>query len=222
VLFDKIVEGMVSVAGADYGWLLLRDERTRAFVLAAHHNLPDSWASKMGQLLDDGISSLVALSGETLAISGEPLEQFKVASLGSSAVVVPIKVQQEVIGLLVIVRKKNQAFEKTTQSLLEAVADYASISLVNARLFRAFQESAEAARAGEKEMLAKLQELRQDMHSLLHSATYPIELLLTGKMGKLTAEQKEALETVQASLQHAVQLVAAGQVPKVAAKMMKK
>jgi hypothetical protein len=94
------------------------------------------------------------------------------------------------------------------QSLLGAVADYASISLVNARLFRALQESADSAQAGEKKKVEQLQELQQGMQSLLQSATYPIDLLLTGKMGMLTAEQEQALETAQASLQRAVQLVA--------------
>ena len=111
VLFDKIVEGMVYVADADYGWLLLRDERTRTFVLTAHRNLPDSWARKTGQALDDGVSSLVALSGETLAINGEPLKRFKLSALGLSAVAVPVKIHQEVIGLLVVVRKADRAFE---------------------------------------------------------------------------------------------------------------
>ena len=208
VLFDKIVEGMVYVAEADYGWLLIRDDHLRTFVLAAHRNLPDVWAKKMGQPLDDGVSSLVALSGETLAIHGEPLKRFKVASLGLSAVVVPIKIQQEVIGLLVVVRKTDQPFESTMQSLLGAVADYASISLVNARLFRALKENADSARAGEKNKVEQLKELQQGMQSLLQSVTYPIDLLLTGKMGKLTSEQKQAMETAQTTLQRAIQLVA--------------
>jgi DNA-binding response OmpR family regulator len=206
VLFDKIVEGAVYVTEADYGWLLIRDDRVRSFVLAAHRNLPEAWAKKIGRPLDDGISSLVALSGETLAIHGEPLRRFKVVSLGLSAVVVPIKVQQEVIGLLVVVRKTNQPFSGTTQSLLEAVADYASISLVNARLFRALQENVEAAQAGEKKKVAQLQELQREMHMLLQSVIYPVELLLTDKMGKLTSAQMEALKTAQGYLQKAVQL----------------
>ena len=213
VLFDKIVEGMVYVAEADYGWLLLRDERTRSFVLTAHRNLPDTWAKKMGQSLDDGVSSLVALSGETLAINGEPLKRFKVASLGLSAVVVPIKVQQEVIGLLVVVRKTDQAFAGTMQSLLEAVADYASISLVNAHLFRALQDGADTVQATEKKKVEQYLELQQEMQSLLQSATYPIDLLLTGKMGVLAPEQQKALETAQSSMKRAVQLVATNRLP---------
>jgi GAF domain-containing protein len=204
---------MVYVADADYGWLLLRDERTRTFILTAHRNLPDSWARKMGQALDDGVSSLVALSGETLTINGEPIKRFKLSSLGLSAVAVPVKIHQEVIGLLVVVRKADRAFEGTVQSLLEAVADYASISLVNTHLFRALQEGADNAHAGEKKKGEQLQELQQEILSVLQSATYPIDLILTGKIGKLSSEQKKALETAQLSLKRAVQLSTPDRLP---------
>ena len=209
VLFDKIVEAMVTVAEADYGWLLLRDERRRTFMLTAHRNLPDAWARRMGQPLDDGISSLVALSGETLAMNGDPLKRLKVTLLGNSVVVVPVKVQQEVIGLLVVVRKADVVFDLNMQILLEAVADYASVSLVNARLFRALKESADSAQAGEQAKLDQLLATRMELQSFLQPAIIPINLLLAGKMGKITAEQQQALRSVQVALQNALRLVSA-------------
>jgi DNA-binding response OmpR family regulator len=211
VLFDKIVEGMVYVAEADYGWLLLREERNRTFVLTSHRNLPENWARKMGQPLEDGVSSLVVLSGETLAINGEPLQRFKASSLGKSLVVVPIKVQQEVIGLLVVVRKADAPFDQNMQRLLRAVADYASVSLVNARLFRALNERAEAAQAGEKARLEELLRIQHELHSLLQPVTYPVELLLAGKLGMLTSEQQLALKSIQSALTRTLQLVTAEQ-----------
>ena len=98
VLFDRILEGAQLVSEADMGWLMLRDEKTKTFILTAHRNLPQAWAKKLNQPLDDGISALVTLSGESLTIHGTPLEKFKVASLGKSAAVLPIKVRNEVIG----------------------------------------------------------------------------------------------------------------------------
>ena len=70
-------------------WLLLREERSKAFLMRAQRNLPDSWAKKMNQPVDDGISSLVALSGESLVMSGAPLQKLKVSSLGKSIAVIP-------------------------------------------------------------------------------------------------------------------------------------
>ena len=213
VLFNKIVEGMLYVADADYGWLLLRDERTRTFILTAQRNLPDSWAMKMGQPLDDGVSQLVALSGETLAINGEPLKRFKLSSLGLSAVAVPVKIHQEVLGLLITVRKTDRAFEGTVQSLLEAMADYTSISIVNTHLFRALQDGADNALADERKKIGLFKEVLQELQSILQLAAYPVDLLLTGKKSKFSEEQLKALKTVQSSLKQALHLISTHQPP---------
>ena len=94
--------------------------RPRLFLLNTHRNLPEGWAKKRNQPLDDGISSLVALSGESLVMHGPPLQKFKVASLGKSAGVIPIKVRNEVIGLLIVVRKVDREISREEQTLLEA------------------------------------------------------------------------------------------------------
>lgn len=139
-LLDKIIEGAVYVTEAEIGWLLTRDERSKTFILSAFRNLPRGVAANLNKPWDDGLSSLVALSGETLAIHGEPLNRFRVSALGKAAMVVPVKVKNEVVGLIVVVRKAPQPFSSSSQALLEAVADYASIAIVNARLFRALEE----------------------------------------------------------------------------------
>jgi len=200
-LFQKIVDGAVQVANANTGWLLVRDQESKSFLLTAHRGLPDVWSRKMKMPLDDGISGLVALSGETLAIAGESLLKFRVANLGKSACAVPIKVQKEVIGMLIVVRKEPHPFDKTEQTLLEAVSDYASISLVNARLFRALHDSVNTSREGERRQNALLESIRSSIAEELQAAIYPVDLLLTGKPGHLTDEQRQALQTSRAALQ---------------------
>jgi two-component system NtrC family sensor kinase len=200
-LFDRILEGAQQVAEADLGWLMLQDEKTKNYLLAAYRALPPGWAKKLNQPMDDGLSPLVALSGESLSIHGVPLEKFKVAALGKSAAVLPIKVQNEVIGLLVVVRKADREIDKTILTLLEAVADFASITLVNARLFRALEESAEAAKFNEKSRNAMLESLRESIREEMQVSMYPLEALISAQSGPLTKEQEQALKTIQNSLQ---------------------
>jgi DNA-binding response OmpR family regulator len=201
VLFEKIVEGAVQVAEADIGWLTLRDERTHAYQLSAQLNLPEGWAKKLNQPLDDGMGNLVAISGEALAINGEPLKQFKIAQIARSAVVVPIKAQNEVIGLLAMARKADRPFDQSVQSLLEALADYASISLVNAQLFRALAQSADAAQKGEKRKYDRFEGMRHDIQEQIQTALYPLQLALSDQMGSLTDEQRQTLTTVRMALE---------------------
>jgi DNA-binding response OmpR family regulator len=201
MLFQKIIDGATQVCDAQVGWLLVREEETKQFLLTAHRGLPEGWAKKINKPLDDGISGLVALSGETLSISGEPLQKFRVANLGKSACVIPIKVQKEVIGMLVVVRQDSRPFETMEQTLLEAISDTASISLVNARLFRALNTSIQTSKEGERRHNSLLESIRRSIVEELQSAIYPIDLLLTEKPGGLNETQRQALRTVRAALQ---------------------
>jgi DNA-binding response OmpR family regulator len=201
VLFQKVVDAAAQVSEANMAWLLVRDDENRSFLLVGQRGLPEVWAKKINLPLDDGISGLVALSGETLSIAGEPLMKFRVSSLGKSACAIPIKVQKEVIGMLVVVRREARPFEKPAQMLLEAVADYASISLVNARLFRVLNSSAQASKEVEKRQSALLEAVRSSVTEELQAAIYPIDLLLTEKTDRLTGSQRQALQTSRAALQ---------------------
>ena len=170
ILFDRILEGAIYISQADRGWVLTRKDDTKVFYLSAFHNLPTNLQNKLNQPWSDGVSSLVALSGESLRIHGAPLKRLKIARLAKSAIVVPIKVQREVIGLLVVTRDKAVPFTQGNQTMLEAVADYAAISIVNARLFDALEAKAknlqEAARIAKENEKAKTQFMFSVSHEL--------------------------------------------------------
>lgn len=206
-LFRKIVDGLIQISEADMAWLLIRDEESKQFLLVAQRGLPDVWAKRINMPLDDGISGLVALSGETLSISGEPLLRFRVANLGRSVCVAPIKIQREVIGMVVVVRKDVRPFEKMEQTLLEAISDYVSISLLNARLFQALNSSVNSSREGEKRQNALLESVRNSIAEELQSAAQPIDLLLAEKLGNLTESQHQALRTARLALQRLARAV---------------
>jgi two-component system NtrC family sensor kinase len=138
-LFGKLMEGSLFVTQADMGYLLLQEEGAQHMIMRAQSHLPPSLASKLMQVWDDGVSGLVMLSGEALAIHGEGLAKFKLARLGKAALIAPIKVKDQPIGVVVVVREAPNPFNERDQAMLEAVADYASISLVNARLFQALE-----------------------------------------------------------------------------------
>jgi signal transduction histidine kinase/DNA-binding response OmpR family regulator len=188
-LLDRIVDGAVQITEADSGWLLLREDRSKNFTLSAFRNVPKSIATRQNQPWDDGLSSLVALSGETLTIHGDPLKRFKIAQLGQSALVVPVKVKKDVVGLLVVLRKIPQPFNTSNQALLEAVADYAAIALVNIRLFKAqeerarfHQKSAEIAALGEQVLDDLLNEANSEIQKPLNNVLRSLESLMTVEM----------------------------------------
>ena len=199
LLFESILSAASKVTRVDMSWFLLREEKNSAFRLVAHQDLPPSLASYINQSWDDGISSLVAMSGESLSIHGSALERFKINSLGKSILVVPVKAQKQVIGLLAAMRKTPMPFSDSEQNLLEAVTDYASISLINARLFRAVEERARALESKSDDAPAQaLQALRSELRIPLEKALLSYEVL--GKM-RVKKEQREAIDQLQGALQ---------------------
>jgi len=209
VLFEKIIEGAASVTQADMAWFLLReDSNVKTFTLVGQRNLPPSLVVFLNQPWDDGISSLVAMSGESLSIHGEPLKRFKINTLGQSALIAPVKLQKQVIGLLVMLRKQPQPFSASEQNLLEAVADYAGISLVNARLFRTVEERAhslqtlaDVAQVGEKINHEILDTVKREVRSPLEISRAALERLAKDPTTRWSKEQRQALTALQDQLQ---------------------
>lgn len=207
VLIEKILEAASKVTQADMGWFLQRDEASKVYLLAGMRNLPASLPVHLNQPWDDGISSLVAMSGETLSLHGEPMKRFKIASLGQAALIVPVKVQKQVIGLLIMLRKAPTAFTESEQHLLEALADYASISLSNARMFKVIetraqqhQALAESAQAGEKITNEVLRVVKKELRGPIETARSALERLVKDPTIRWAPNHRVDLSAVQDNL----------------------
>ena len=207
ILFKNILEGAARVTQADLGWLMLRDDASKNFVLAAVHNLPASLPVEINKPWDDGISGLVAMSGESLSIYGEPIRRFKLASLGQSVLVVPIKVQRKVIGILVVMRSQSLPFKGSEQNLVEAVADYLSIYMVNVRLFKVVEDRArylqvmvDNAQTGEQVINGILQSVKKEIASPIKDARSALARLEGDTSVRWNPAQREWIMTLQDKL----------------------
>lgn len=214
LLFNKIIEGAVFISEADKGWLLLRKTEQKTFYLSAQKNLPYAIAARKDHPWDDGISSLVALSGESLSIHGAPLKRFKVAQLGKSVLVVPVKIQKEVVGLMVMVREAPIPFGPGNKTLLEALADYASISLVNVRLFQAVEDRAhslqtlaETSQEQQRKQSEMTNRIHQTLESILEKISQEVSVLTRDPTQPLDETRQNSIEAIREQLQEGVQIL---------------
>jgi signal transduction histidine kinase len=136
--------------------------------------------------------------------------------MGQAAMVVPVKAGKSAIALLVMLRKANKEFEPSDKAMLEAVSDYASISLVNSRLFRALDQRAaslqtemERSHSTERAKDEMIQNVSHELRTPLVSAKGYIDMLVNGDMGKLVADQKDALGIAQEKLLRVLELIEA-------------
>ncbi len=207
LLLQRLLEGSIQVTNADKGWMFLVDENTHKLVLGAQKGMPASLAARVGKMWDDGLSSLVMLSGEPLNIYGDPLKRFKIYRLGRAALVVPVKAKNRVIAVMVVTRDIPKSFTSNEQALLEAIGDYAAVALVNARLFKALEdkakqmrEVADSAVANERAKELALKRVANEVGVSLRVVMEQIEALMKGELGTLAPKQRRALQKVRSEV----------------------
>ena len=209
-LLGRLVEGALFVTEAEIGWLLLAEENANRLMLKAAKNLPPPALSgiKLGQPWDDGLSSLLMLSGEGITLAGEPLAKMRAGQVVKSACAAPIKAKNQVMGVITVGNKSGQPFTERDQAMLSAVADYASVALVNAHLFQALEERAHSLQAayddviqGAQQRDALIQKLGREMAAPLQKTRDTLEILARGAAGPLKAPQGELLRSALEQLE---------------------
>jgi two-component system NtrC family sensor kinase len=199
-LFNRLLEAGLYVTEAEVAWLMLAEENSGQPILRAGKNLPNLSALRPGQPWDDGISSLLMLSGEGLTLAGPALARLRAGQVVKAAVAVPLKARDKVIGVIVAGNRTGKPFGERDQAMLAAVADYAVIAIVNARLFQALearahslQQALEAqvnANARKDEALART--LRQ-LRAPILQARGGLDQLVNGQTGGLSPQQADSV-----------------------------
>ena len=208
-LFDKVLEGALSATQAEVGWLMILDEAKKTFVLTTFRNLPASVSNFLDKPWNEKLCNDVARVAETVEMHGDLLNQYEISRLGKSALIVPISVKNQVVGLLAVMRKESKLFSTSDRNMMEAVADYASISLMNAYLFRAIEErarafhvSAEAALMNQKVIHALVRSIRQEVQISAKRYSNLLEGFLQDEGPKLEARQQKKIATLQSEIMY--------------------
>jgi signal transduction histidine kinase/DNA-binding response OmpR family regulator len=129
-LYEKIIHAAIQTTRADSSWLLVVDPSSGKYILRACSNKDIHWQSSLHHPYENGLSSLVAASGQAVSIYGEAIKRFNLDPT-ESILVVPIKHEQDVRGMLAVERKQPQPFTNEQKNLLELIAEYAEILLEN-------------------------------------------------------------------------------------------
>ena len=142
-LLNLIVEAAVYLTSAEVSGTLLSDDHSGALILRSGKNLPENLAAQMGNAVEDDLAALVLTSGEPFIASGDGLVRFNPPHDAHSVIYVPLMVGERAVGTLWVGnRDANYAFVDRQSDLLSALADYAAIAVVNARLFQVMDERA--------------------------------------------------------------------------------
>jgi FixJ family two-component response regulator len=212
-LFARLVDGALQLTTAEMGWLALADEPGGHLILYAARNVPGN--PKLRGPWDDGLSSLVMHSGEPLNITGPGMSQFRISQIARSALVMPIKAGEQTVGVLTVANKPPKPFDDRYQSLLNAVADYASIAVVNVRLFQALESRARSLQQANEEMrqaeksrsLKTRREAQQKVAATLREPMRQTKSCLNAALAELGGRQRDGVKQAADKLALIEQLI---------------
>ncbi len=124
-----------------------------------------------------------------------------------SVLAVPMLREDQIVGALVVRRKRTGYFTEETVELLETFASQSALALLNARLFRELEKRSaelEVASRHKSEFLASMShELRTPLNAVLGFS----EVLLEQMFGEINERQEEYLRDIHGSGKHLLELL---------------
>jgi DNA-binding response OmpR family regulator len=178
-VLNRVLEGAISLTGADQSVLFLRDDKSDQLVLRAGKNLPLAMLDRMGDPVQDKLADLVMTSREALVVAGDSLRRFALAKDLYSVAYVPLTVQKLAVGVLAVGNHKTQTpFTDNHGRLLKALADYTVIAIVSARLSHLLGQRSSAMETAARELRerdARRDKQLQEILTHLHQPLVAIE-----------------------------------------------
>lgn len=176
-IIDLILESVLQLSESDRGLLVLKDGET--FSINSTHNLSKPEAEELGSRISSTISQGVFQSGLPALIPNTKemnLMTQSVADLGLQSVLcLPLNNRGETIGIIYADSKRPKKYHQKLP-LLQAFADEATLTLVNARLVDQLRETNHSLKEAQDKLVQgeKLNTLGQMSAGLAHEIASPL------------------------------------------------
>jgi len=135
-VLKRVVEAAVELTGAEEGSVLLVDKDTGELYMRAAQNFDDEFVRTFRLPVQDSLAGKVLRDGQYILINQDQTHKIKTAYLVRSLLYVPLKVGNQVIGVLgVDNREKDQMLSENHVVWISTLADYAAIAIENASMY---------------------------------------------------------------------------------------
>ena len=139
-VLTAIVEAAVELTGAEEGSLLLLDDNREQLYVRAAKNFQEDFVRTFRLPVQDSLAGTVLQTAQPVILDETSPQKIKTSYLVHSLIYVPLRLNEEVIGVLGVDNRNNRLpFLKHDVQLLSTLAEYAVIALQNARLFASTQ-----------------------------------------------------------------------------------
>jgi signal transduction histidine kinase len=215
-VLDSILAHACQLADSGGGAIYVYDPVRRQFDLEAGYRMGENLIAAVREhpiRLGDAFIGQCAERREAVQIKDltkappDPLFDLHLQAGVRALLAVPLVHQHELIGALVVRRRRVGAFVEDTVSLLQSFAAQSAVAIQNARLFRELEQKShelEAASRHKSEFLANMShELRTPLNAVLGYA----ELLRDGIYGEVPGKMQGVLERIEQNGRHLLGLI---------------
>ena len=215
-VLSTIAMHAVKLSGTDGGSIMEYSERDRCFMVRSVYRTDSTVVDRLRSIridLDETLVGRAARERRPIAVPDldtvhlDPHLKILHDDGWRSLVAVPMLREDQIVGCLVVRRKRTGDFTEETLDLLETFASQSALALLNAQLFRELKEQSaelELASRHKSEFLASMShELRTPLNAVLGFS----EVLLEGMFGEINERQEEYLRDIHGSGKHLLELL---------------
>jgi signal transduction histidine kinase len=215
-VLSTIAKHAVKISATDGGSIMEYDEVESCFLVRSVFQTEPGVIERLRTTrihIDETLVGRAAKLGRPLAVADlstvdlDPHLAVLYEAGWRSLVAVPLLRGGQIVGSLVVRRKRPGEFSEETLSLLEMFADQSTLALLNAQLYRELKQRSaelEVASRHKSEFLASMShELRTPLNAVLGFS----EVLLERMFGDLNERQEEYLRDIHGSGKHLLELL---------------
>jgi len=215
-VLSTIVKHAVELSGTDGGSLMEFDEAQQLFFVRTAYGTSDAVLEQLKNArisLEDTLVGRAALEARPLQVPDMTVVELDVHlrvlhdSGWRSMLAVPMLRETDIVGVLVVRRRRQGEFTPEVCELMQTFASQSSLAILNARLFRELERKSaelEVASQHKSEFLASMShELRTPLNAVIGFS----EVLLDRMFGDINERQEEYLRDILNSGRHLLQLL---------------
>jgi signal transduction histidine kinase len=211
-----IVTRAVQLAKADAGAIYRYDAPHKVFELAEAHALDRNFQDMIRSsriTLDGSILGMASKAGNAIAIPDLrqtpdfPLRERTIAAGFHSVLVVPLLAQHEILGALMVQRRRVGDFPASTIGLMQTFAHQSVLAMNNARLFREVEHKGRELAIANDHKAQFFANMSHELRTPLNGILGFSELLADGLYGTLPDEAMEVLGRIQKDGRHLLGLI---------------
>jgi signal transduction histidine kinase len=215
-VLDSILAHACQLADAGGGAIYVYDPGRRQFELEAAYRMGEDLIAavrKQPIRLGDALVGQCAERREPVQIADlskalpHPLYELHLQAGVRALLGVPLVHQHELIGALVVRRRRVGAFAEDTVNLLQSFAAQSAVAIQNARLFREIDEKSRALEAASRHKSEFLANMSHELRTPLNAVLGYAELIQDGIYGEVPAKMQDVLERIQQNGRHLLGLI---------------